>query len=226
MLSDTVEIQDPPLEAIDKKHSCVRRSCVTGCGCFLFLILGAAALVVWSAKPNIRIFKTPPAIVPTDLPLYDRDSIDSITYTAGQPSRPLVDGAVIGAKIIVSPLVYLWERYAPPSNTGGEENSPDSIGQLPIKDALYQYITRTPAPVTDTVVIDWVVLPASATFISSYYATELKKHAYVITEQNGSDDDQAIFFTKDHMRGVLEIKNNPATPGTDLIRLTLTFRAT
>jgi hypothetical protein len=60
-------------------------------------------------------------------------------------------------------------------------------------------------------------------FIIDYYSKELKKRGYTITEKNGSDDDQALFFARDTLRGTLEIKNNPLTPGTDLLRLTLTF---
>lgn len=220
MSSDTVEIQDPPLEAIEKKHSCVRRSCVTGCGCFLFVILGAAALVAWNARPNVKTYKTPPDIVPTDLPLYDKDSIDSITYTAGKPAQPLLDGAVVGAKIILSPLVYLRDRYIPSLRSENDAGVPTSTS---FTEAVYNYVTTSPAPVTDQVVIDWQGLSAMPNFIMDYYSKELKKRGYTITEKNGSDDDQALFFARDTLRGALEIKNNPLTPGTDLLRLTLTF---
>jgi hypothetical protein len=221
MTSDSVQIQDPPLEAIEKKHSCVRRSCVTSCGCFLFVIIGAAALVIWNTKPTIKTFKSPPPVVPADLPLYDPDSIETITYTAGKPRRPIVDGAVIGAKTILAPLVYVRDQYIKKYISSG--NSDATVSTSTFRDAVVEYITSPAAPITDVVEIIWHDSSATPNYIMNYYTKELKKYHYTITEKTGSNDDQALFFTRDNIKGVLEIKNDPATPATDLFSITLTF---
>lgn len=222
---DTVEIQEPPIESINKKHSCVRRSCVTGCGCLLFLVLGAAALVIWSSKPNIETYQRPPEIIPADLPLYDSDNINTIVYTAGRKPQPLLDGAVIGAKIIMSPALYAWQKFAPESLLPAERRNPD-IADVPWQDAFYDIITSRPAPITDQVVIEWQGLPATVSFITDYYTKELKKKRFTITESVGNDTNRTILFSRYPVQGRIEITNNADTPGTDAVRMTLIFLTT
>lgn len=80
---EPIEIQEPPLEEIKKKRSCVKRSCTSGCGCFFILLISALFILKFAVEPNIVRLKQTPENFPNIIPMYDADAIHSITFVDG-----------------------------------------------------------------------------------------------------------------------------------------------
>ncbi|MEK7084793.1 MAG: hypothetical protein AAB932_06165 [Patescibacteria group bacterium] len=95
---EKIEIQDPPLEELKKKRSCLRRGCFTGCGCIVFLLIGIALLFKFVIIPRpVELASVPPSF-PEAIPLYDRGNISRIEFLSGEKEQRLLQLAAFIAR--------------------------------------------------------------------------------------------------------------------------------
>ena len=78
-----VVIQEPPLEEFGKNHSCLKRTCLSGCGCFFIFLIGTLFLINYATKQREREIKNIPRLVTESVPLYDAQNIHKIKILSG-----------------------------------------------------------------------------------------------------------------------------------------------
>ncbi|MFA5062099.1 MAG: hypothetical protein WC526_03050 [Patescibacteria group bacterium] len=212
---DNIEIVEPPFEELTKKYStfsAVKRTCLAGCGCLVIFIIGIIILlkVLMGAGPQ-NLSKVP-ANFPADIPVYDKDSIQRITYVSGNYKNKGIEIAAIFPKIILSPLLMSLENKQPASstNSGGF-----SIGNL------WQLLTAPISDHRDTVQIEWRSLAADPFFIVGYYKTELQKNNYNIDLESEGNDVRQFSFSRGDINGSLYVESGGGKAGTNDMILTV-----
>jgi len=214
---DKIEIKDPPIEELNKKRSCVKRSCTTGCGCFVFIFLLSIAFLYFSVGPRSKELKDLPTQLTENVPLYDMGNIDSITYTPGKERGRRVEMIAYIPKLFLSPFVIYFDhdyRYIPRSCDECE------------LDKWEKFIAFMTDPVTDQrdiYEIEWRDLTAKQQFITSYYETEFAKHNFNIKNKSSIAGITQFSFEHDTIVGVWYSDDNTETPETDLIKLRISL---
>jgi hypothetical protein len=164
---------------------------------FVALIIGIRV----SMGPGPTAIKTLPPQFPADLPIYDRDNIDTITYITGRYKSRGVEIAALFPKIILSSLFL-------PSNTDTQQPNA-SIQTRTIKD-IWKVVTAPVGDHRDTVQLEWNDLATSPTFLYSYYKNELRKKDFKIkSETIGGDERQFTFARGEEVVGSVFIKTDP-----------------
>jgi len=207
---DNIEIIEPPLNELTKKHS-YKRTCLTGCGCLVFFIIAVIIGLRLYIGPGPTTIKTLPANFPADIPVYDRDAIEEITFISGKYKNRGIEIAAFFPKIILSPLLVKMEQN---ENTTNTKNGWKGI---------WQVITTPVGDHRDTIQINWHNLDAEPNFIISYYRKELtKKNFKIEVESEGKNIKQFSFNREDGISGSLYVESNNTTrPGTDFAILTI-----
>ena len=54
---DDIEIKEPPLEELSKKHSCFKRTCVSCCSFFIVIIIGSLIVLKFTVGPKTKDLK-------------------------------------------------------------------------------------------------------------------------------------------------------------------------
>ncbi len=180
---DNVEIVEPPLEELTKQRSGFKRTCLSGCGCVVIFIVGAIIALKLAVGPGPQTLKSVPEYFPKDIPVYDADNIESITFISGQYKNRGVEIAALFPKLILSPLLV--------NNQNTEnEHSEDSEGIF--KDFV-NVLTQPVGDHRDTVQIKWVDMNAEPNFVINYYMTELKKKNFNIeAESEGKNVNKVV----------------------------------
>lgn len=218
---EDIQIKDPPLEELSKQHSCLRRTCLS-CLSFLLVLLAISLLILkFTLGPKNQTIKTLPPGLTKSLPLYDTDNIDSITVTSGNERSRGVELAAFVPKLVIAPIILTLDRrsdfvhlYRPDIEV--------EIGQQPTTWGKFMTLMKTPVgDHRDQLRIEWNNLPADANFINEYYTTELKKHDFVISSESQTDQIRQFTFSKNDIEGNVYIQDNPATPETDVVSLTV-----
>lgn len=180
---ENIEIVEPPIEELTKKRSW-KGACFTSC---LFLIIVVVGLIV-----GIRIYvgagpksySTLPPNFPTDIPVYDKDNIDNITYVSGQYKERGLGIATIIPKLILSPIFY------------NQENSSQSIKNI------FSSISTNQTEYRNSFEIEWRGVNADPEFVTAYYKKELKKKNFKIDVQSsGKNVEQFSFYREDGYNG-------------------------
>jgi hypothetical protein len=180
---DNVEIVEPPIGELTKKRSGFKRTCLSGCGCVFIFIIGAIIALKLAVGPGPQTLKTVPEYFPKDIPVYDADNIESITFISGQYKNRGVEIAALFPKLILSPLLVN-------NQTAEDEHSRDSRGIF--KDFV-DVISRPVGDHRDTVQIKWVDMNADHEFVINYYMTELKKKNFTIeAESEGKNMNKVV----------------------------------
>lgn len=201
---EPIEIKEPPLQEIQKKKSCVRRGCSTGCVGLFILIIGIFFVIRFTAIPKPKEFRAVPSHFPSSIPVYDKDAISRITVISGKKKERMFETALYIPRILLSPLL---------NNTAEQEPSlPSSWNDL------LRIIDHPVADNRDTVHIQWKQFKAEPQFIEQYYLTNLRKTGFTVFVST-STDAHLLSFGKDDIEGTFAITDNPAEPGTDAASL-------
>lgn len=213
---DDVEIIEPPLEELTKTHSGIKRACASGCLLLILLIVALVVAIRIFTGPGPQTLKSPPAGFPADIPVYDLDNIEKVTFISGRYKDRSLEVAAIFPKIILSPIFLALNRDA---------NVPTSTGKKVSLKNLWQIITAPVGDHRDTVQIEWKDMDATPRFVYLYYKTELRKNGFTVEENNEEKGiKQFSFLRDDGLSGVLYIKDaNENQPGTDYAALTLSL---
>jgi len=216
---DNIEIVEPPIEELTKKYSrssgC-RRGCLTGCVVIVLLIVGIIIFVRLAMGEGPQTLKKAPENFPKDIPVYDPDNIDRITFISGKYKNRGIEIAAFFPKVILSPLLLSMDKGTN-ENVSGEKTSFDSAKNL-------WRLIRTPVgDHRDTVQIEWRNMDAEPSFVLSYYRTELKMKGYRIeVESQGTGVRQFSFSQSGGASGSFYVQGNEEErPGTDYAILTV-----
>ncbi|MFH2018523.1 MAG: hypothetical protein ABII98_00875, partial [bacterium] len=107
---DNVEIVEPPLEELTKEKSGLKGACFLGC---LFLLLIFIAIIVFIrvySGPGPKTFSQVPENFPKDIPVYDPDNIEKVTYVSGKYKSRNVELAALAPKLLLSPLLIALNK--------------------------------------------------------------------------------------------------------------------
>lgn len=204
---DKVEIVEPPIQELSKRHGTFAQGCFMGC--LFFIILGVALILgikFYLGKSPGRADKLPEKF-PSAIQLYDRDNIEKITVIPGQYRTRSLQIASVFPRLLLSPLVN-------PGDTNTTRGS----------DRLQQTWKLLTAPVDaddrDVVSVQWKNSAADARFIYNFYANELSKAGYTVSETN---DGYGLSFRNDTVSGGLTITASRDKKTTDEILLQVTY---
>ena len=218
---DNVEIVEPPLEELTKKSSGFKRGCLTGCFFMLLALVGFVIALRFAAGPGPQSLKKVPASFPSDIPVYDPDTIENIIFIPGRYKNRALEIAAFIPKLILAPLFL--------SQT--ESATPGLLESSGIKRSASYYWKILTAPVgdrRDTVQIQWRSMDAEPSFVISYYKKELIKQNFKIdVESEGQSVRQFSFSRDDGYTGSLYVQGDETLkPGTDYALLTVSLPIT
>lgn len=219
---DNVKVVEPPLGEFSKQHSSLKRTCITGCGCIALFIIGGIIALKLAVGPGPKTLKTVPEDFPKNIPVYDKDTIEQITFISGKYKNRGMEIAAFFPKIILSPLLLTLNKdgsdlpAASPSSTIIEK-------QARSLQRVWKLITTPVGDHRDTVQVEWKNMDAEPRFVISYYRNELRKAGYKIdAESEGAGVRQFSFSALDETTGSLYVKSNEEDhPGTDYAALTV-----
>lgn len=216
---DNVEIVEPPLEELTKKRKGVKHACAYGCLFFILFIAGLIVFIRFFAGPGPQTLKKVPENFPKDIPIYDPDNIENISFISGKYKSRSIEVAALIPKIILSPLLLALNQDA------------DAIGatstrQITVQN-IWKVITTPIGNHRDTVQMEWTNMDAEPSFIISYYKLELRKVGFAIeVESQGQGVKQFSFSRGDGISGSMYVKGDEENrPGTDYAILTVNLAA-
>lgn len=215
---DNVEIVEPPLEELTKTHSGLKRACAGGCLLLILLVVGLIIAIRIFTGPGPKVIKNVPANFPADIPVYDPDNINKITFISGQYKNRSIEIAAIFPKIILSPIFLALNRDEVPDAPKDKNTS--------LKN-LWKIITTPVGDHRDTAQIEWRGIDTTPKFIYSYYKNELSKKNFVISEEIAVPGSQQFSFSRsDGISGVFFVEDNDENqPRTDYLLLTVNINS-
>ncbi|OGH93220.1 MAG: hypothetical protein A2563_01275 [Candidatus Magasanikbacteria bacterium RIFOXYD1_FULL_40_23] len=214
---NNVEIVEPPIGELTKKYSAfsaIKRACFTGCGCLVFVIIGIIIFIRIAMGSGPETLSSVPANFPSNIPLYDKDNIEQITFISGKYKNRGIEIAAIFPKIILSPLLITMDK-----NTQANADT-DKLTSIT---NLWKMISAPVSDHRDTIQIEWRELNADPFFIIGYYKTELKKQAYNIDVESEGEGVQQFSFSKDDITGSMYVQGAPGQ-GADYAVLTVNLK--
>lgn len=209
-----VVIQEPPMEEFGKKHSCIKRTCLSGCGCVILLIIGFVALINFATTHRgVRNLKSIPRQVTATVPLYDAQNVKSIKLETENGSKIVLAVTSFLPKLVLSPLIVVSPEKL-------MENP--AVGQGAYKENLKTFFKKPLRQPQNTYILEWKNLPAELSFIEDYYESELKKRDFTVEESSRSTSTVQMIFKKDGVEGVfLGQDMRPEKDGTDTVVVTI-----
>jgi len=182
---ENIEIVEPPIEELTKKRSW-KGACFTSC---IFLVILAVfsiiAIRVYVGK-GPQVSKSVPANFPKDIPIYDRDNIEDVTFIPSQYKQRGLSIASLIPKIILSPVFY-------------DSNKNNIDGTLK---NIWNSVTTPKPEYRDSFQIQWSGIEADPNFVVSYYKKELmKKNFKIDIESEGKKVRQFSFSREDGLDG-------------------------
>lgn len=220
---DNIEIKDPPLEELTRKHSCVKRTCLT-CLTFLIVLICASLIILkFTIGPKTTALKTLPREFTRAIPVYDADNVEQISFTSGDKRSRGVESAAFVPKLIVAPLLLIFDK----ENNFVRRYRPELANELnknqTAKKRFLLFMRQQLGDHRDLIKIDWLGQTADRDFISDYYETELKKKNFTVSNHSESTQISQFTFSKEDIDGVLYIKDDPQTDVTDAVSMTVTM---
>lgn len=107
---EPIEIKEPPIQEMRKKRSCLKRTCVTGCGCIVIFMVAVMLLLKFVAGPRVKELKKLPENFPDSIPVYDAKEISKITIISGSDKNRGIKIAAYLPKLIFSRIVSLLDE--------------------------------------------------------------------------------------------------------------------
>lgn len=213
---NNVEIVEPPIGELTRKYSTfstIKRTCLTGCGCLIVLIIGIIIFVRLALGSGPQTLKNVPDNFPKDIPVYDRYNTEQITFVSGKYKNRGIEIAAFFPKLILSPLFLTLNK---------NEQGADDGGRLASVKNVWKVISAPVSDHRDTVQIEWKNLDAAPSFIINYYRTELKKNDYKIDVESEGKTVKQFSFSKDSITGSIYVQGDETLgPGTDYAVLTV-----
>lgn len=212
---NNVEIVEPPIGELTKKYSAfssIKRTCLTGCGCLLIVIIGIIIFLRLALGSGPETLKRVPDNFPQDIPVYDQDNTERITFISGKYKNRGIEIAAFIPKVILSPLFLTLNK--------NNETANDSDKLASVKN-LWQIISSPVSDHRDTVQIEWKNLDADPIFITNYYKNELYKNDYKIDVESEGKGIRQFSFSKQDITGSIYIQADEERSGTDYMVLTV-----
>jgi hypothetical protein len=200
---NNVEIVEPPIGELTRKYSAfsaIKRACLTGCGCLFLLIIGIIIFIRVAMGNGPETLSRVPENFPSDIPIYDPDSIEKITFISGKYKNRGIEIAAFFPKIILSPLLLTLDKNSSNQNATEKVTSVANVWKM---------ISAPVSDHRDTVQIEWQKLNAEPYFIIGYYKTELKKKSYKIEVESEGENIMQFSFRKDTISGSLYVQGAP-----------------
>ncbi len=214
--SEPIEIIEPPIQEIQRKKSCLGRSCSFSCLILIIIIIGIIVTIRFSAIARPKELRATPENFPKSIPVYDKDAISKITIISGKKKERAVQTAAKLPQIFQHSIVRFIE--------GRVEQQPDGIPTT--WDEFVYMIEHDINDTRDTLTIEWKQLIAEPKFIQEYYKTNLLRAGYTLSVDINEDKTiWELHFSKDTTEGTLHISDTPSKTGTDIIRLNTLFTA-
>ncbi|MFH1286685.1 MAG: hypothetical protein ABII02_02950 [Candidatus Magasanikbacteria bacterium] len=214
---DKIEIQEPPIQEIQKKRSCFLQTCSTGCGCLVFFIIGLILLLKFVATPRPReLAQVPPSLFAT-IEVYDEDSIDQVTYISGKRRGQTLELLTHVPKALLGPIVSFLNVELPEKDF--EKQKIKETGDF-WADAL-ERVEDIEIDTRDVLTIRWSQLSAEPTFVEDFYKKELYSKDFTYREVKDSTKSKEYIFHRDSIDGTFFLEDNPKSPGTDIFVLTI-----
>lgn len=217
-----INIQEPPVTELKKQRSCLKRSCVSGCGCIVIFFIAILVLLNLVTGSGFTEVKDVPEFFPADIDLYEAERIDVIKV-----SDAPVRGGIANVVAIV-PKVFLVSTYMVLGDNAPSsiESYYDSVELEPASrwSTFWRLMKEPITPNTRRIEMTWTHLPAEPRFIQEYYQTTLESAAFIITPTAESTARRQLLFEKDDQIGSVIIRDNsPDTAGTDYVQLTVSI---
>jgi hypothetical protein len=215
---DKIEIQEPPIEELKKQRSCLKRSCTTGCGCLMLLLIAAVLILKFTAGPKTKELKKVPENWPSEIPIYDQDNISKITFISGKDRGRAMEYVAMGPKLILSPAFLILEKRFP-----AREEPKDGRIQTDLStwENFVRIMKEPIADHRDKIQIEWAELPAEPKFVDAFYQDALKSAGFDINISQSNEKMHQFVFTKENTEGVLYITDDAEKNGTDFVSLTV-----
>lgn len=203
--NDAVEIKEPPLKHL-KRGSCLKRCCVWGTAALLAVLVSFILLLRYAAKPHPKELAGLPPHFPSEIPVYDPESIDQITILVGKDRGKIVERFALLPKAIIAPI------FASFGDRTGEQSF------------WGEFMAILHKPVTDhrdVIDITWSELSAQPKFLQSFFQTKLEEAQYDVMIASETNAIRQFTFSKDGIDGVVYIRDNADTATTDELRMTV-----
>jgi len=215
---DDIKIIEPPIGEIAKKQRGWKKACFTGCGCSLiFLILIIIGIKI-AMGPGPKTVKELPDNFPKDIPVYDQNNVEHITFISGKYKNRGLEIAAFFPKIILSPLLI--------SMDSSKSATSDQNWHGKLKN-MWEVIATPVGDTRDTVIIEWHNIETNKNFVVNYYKTELEKSNYKIDlTSEGGDTEQFSFSREDGLSGSFYAEDSDKErTGTEKIILTVNLNS-
>jgi len=206
---DKIEIQEPPIEKLAKKRSCFRRTCTVGCGFIVLIFALSLIFLKFTLGPKSKQLRDLPEEFTQEIPIYDTENIETITFTAGKERGKNAEIIAYIPKIIISPIALWMDK----NETA--KNDQNTLGKL------REFIEKPITDKRDIIKIEWSLLPADRKFLIEHYRNELEKKSFNITLESKNQETEQFTFQKDEIDGVVFIHDDPKTTETDFMSLTV-----
>lgn len=220
---DNIEIKEPPIEELGKKHSCLKRTCATSCGCVLLIIIISLIILKLTLGPKTKELKDLPPSFAEQIPLYDVEGIEKIQITKGNERNRGAEYIAFIPKLFISPVVLVLDK----GNTFIQSSQVVShTTQDKIQGSWNKFVLFMKAPVADhrdVYMVEWNLLEADATFIEEYYRNELERNDFGTGVTDKTQNIRHFTFSKPGIDGVVYIRDDVQTSQTDIIQLTVTL---
>ncbi|EKD43975.1 MAG: hypothetical protein ACD_72C00052G0004 [uncultured bacterium] len=198
---DNIEIVEPPIEELTKKRSW-KGACFTSCALLLILLIGAIIGIKIYVGAGPSVSKNIPANFPADIPIYDKDNLNAVTFISARYKQRGLGIAGILPKIILSPVLY---------------NSDNGGGPL---QNLWKAISTPEKKFSDSFEVEWRDVNADPSFVIAYYKKELKKKNFKIdVESEGEKVKQFSFSRADGYDGSIYAQADEEKPDTTYMML-------
>ncbi len=222
---EDIIIQEPPIEELTRQYSCLRKSCLS-CLSFLLVLVGVSLVLLKVVLGNQtqELSKVPPELSRA-VPIYDPDSIEKITHTSGGERNRGIAAAAFLPKLIAAPILASFDKNNEAIKRAYEDVGVPKLDDLTWKQKANLVLKAPIGDLRDETVIRWHEVVADQKFLAEYYRTELTKRGFTITSESQTDRVVQFTFSKDELSGSLFIENDPSTPDTDAMRMTVQFKS-
>ncbi len=220
---DNVEIKEPPIEELGKKHSCLKRTCATSCGCVLLIIIISLIILKLTLGPKTKEIKDLPPSFAEQIPLYDVEGIEKIQITRGTERNRGAEYIAYIPKLFISPVVLVLDK----GNTFIQSSEAIPVTtQDKIQGGWNKFVSFMKTPVADhrdVYMVEWNLLEADPEFIEEYYRNEFERNDFGVGVTNKTQTSRQMTFSKVGVDGVLYIRDEAQTKQTDIVQLTVTL---
>jgi len=143
----------------------------------IVLLVIFSLLIHTIVRPRVKHLAMIPTDVPQEVPIYDEENLDQISYVQGSQRAQAIEFLAFVPKAILSPLILTIENA-------------DEAAGVDSESLWESFIRILGTPVADhrnIVSVEWSELQASPSFIHSYYQTALTQGGYTETDELGGD---------------------------------------